>query len=378
MWRMTISYFSKMLFVLVLVFAPVIASAQKSATQLEAIITIVELAGLQDQFVEAYDAVIDGIDEAAINAVAGIDVWSTYGEIISGDDFQSGTGLLFDISVLETKEPNHRFVLPPILVGSGENADTVALQAMIGIPKPHHETYAADVSFLKDYGEISSLPGSFEVSDKSRLFWLYKTGEGNYSIYQVRDGKGFWAKARTERMRFLLQKSVITGLDNVDKIYARARQYSELAKVYEKQIRDENLSGQILNLQTQREKSANQLVDSLQKLQQAGDIMKSLKGLQAFQDFLSVASIVNSAANSAVNQAQLEEIQADIKGLSDSVSEMNNSIANMQARLDYLNSTNFRLSTELNTIEININNFFIQQLQLSPNVVPEAQTILTP
>lgn len=347
--------------------------AQAPKTSIEAIALAIEVGSLAAEFGPKFE---EAVEDVGVSLVSGVDVWTNYSEHILSEKFEPGTGMLFDILVVKSDSNGKKYILPPVLVGVGKDADTVALQAELGFTRPKHDTFAGDILFLKKFDEISSLPNGLSSDDKSRAFWIFKDSDGKFSLHVIRDGQGFWANAKRRRIKFLLQKSVLEGFPSIEAVHRRAQQYAELAHVYEQKIRSENISGQVKTLQAEREVAAGQLVDAMTKLGQANDIMDSLRGLQAFQDILTVASIANTAANTAANQAQLDAIKADLQDLTSSINELDAAVGNLQARIDYLTSANAHLSSELNSIESELNLLFQNYLKLGPDVLPVPQKLL--
>ncbi|WP_162653748.1 hypothetical protein [Lentilitoribacter sp. Alg239-R112] len=359
-------------FLLLSFLTPSLANPSAVKIILEGVSTIEaaeKLAGVVNDITEA-------TDDAVINLINSNEFANHYSEVLRSSKFATGTGLLFDVTVLESSSSNKRYVMVPVLVGDGINANDAALRSIIGSRVVKHDTFGADITFLKNFDEIGSLPENLSVSDKSRAIWVYKTDDKKISFHVIDDSKSFWADARLKRIKMLLQKSVIKGLPEAEAVEERSRQYSELANLYREQIKNAGISGQLISLRAARSKAAADLVDAMHKLDQASGIMRSLKGVQVIQDILSVASIVNNAAASAANQAQLDQIQSDVTSLKGEMAQLQNSVVNMETRINYLETSVSNFSGQLNSLENSINQIFLEKLKLDSGVVPDPQVII--
>ena len=364
--RLSISFFA----VILLLSSAATAANARPPQIIEDAVQIVELA-------DALGRVLNAAEEGAISLFNYAQVREHYSETLSGQNVGVGTGVLLDATILEATASGRKFVLAPLIVGAGTSAEQVGLRATLGQRTIKHETLAADLSWLSDYNEISSLPKGFSVSDSSRLYWLYRRNDGKFTIYLIEDSKTFWAAARHERTRLLIQSSVIQSLPKIEAIRARSESYSDIASIYRGRIAQSDVSGQIFALRTARMEAAESLADALTKIEAASQIQQSLRSLQFFQDTLSVASVVNNAASSAVNLAQLDRIEAEATELKSSLSDTENAIANLQVRIDYFGTAQERISTELQSIEQQLNQLWMTHLGIGAEVLPKPQPVLT-
>lgn len=368
MWRIV-----PVIFVAILWAGTAIANTVTAAAKVAEGIAVVNGA---KEFAELAEGLIDSVDGTVISVFNAVDLATHYQGTFTSNDFSNGTGLLFDVTVFNSSNSTNRYVMVPLLVGSGSNAEDAALRSLLGSRVVKHETFGADLAFLKDHDKIASLPGDLTVSDKSRAIWVFKDADGSFSFHVVDDGKTFWANARSKRIKLILQKSVIKSLPLAEAVAAKAERYDELSELYREQIRNEGISGQLASLHAAREKAASEFVDAMHKLDQAQGIMRSLKGIQVIQDIISVAAIVNNAAQSAANQSQLDQIQSDLASMKGEMSQINASIDNFEARINFLSTAVQNLSGQLNGIETSINQLFIEKLKLNSDTVPEAQPVL--